>query len=286
MSITSNEEKATTFAKTFFPKQPKFLSVPAEFQYLEPLPDPTEITRRQILIQIQRLSSYKAPGPDDIPNVVLQKCADLLIEYLYHIFQGILERGYYFKPWREFVTIVLRKPGKPNYTVPKAYRPIALLCTIAKLLTALVADDMSRLVEKHQLLPKTHFGGRPGRTTTDAIHYLTYRIKEAWRKGKVASILFLDVEGAFPNAVTDRLIHNLKRRRMPKIYINFVKQLLGDRSTKLKFDDFTSEPIKIENGIGQGDPLSMLLYIIYNADLLEIADTKNSKDELAAGIRG
>jgi hypothetical protein len=106
-SITSNEEKAKTFAKTFFPNRPELSSVLAEFQYPEPLPDPTGITRRQILNQIQRLSPYKAPGPDDIPNAVLQKCADLLIEYLYHIFQGILEHGYYFKPWREFVTIVL-----------------------------------------------------------------------------------------------------------------------------------------------------------------------------------
>jgi len=28
----------------------------------------------------------------------------------------------------------------------------------------------------------------------------------------------------------------------------------------------------IDNGIGQGDPLSMILYIIYNADLIKIAE--------------
>ena len=86
----------------------------------------------------------------------------------------------------------------------------------------------------------------------------------------MVSILFLDVEGAFPNAVTERLIHNLKRRRIPNVYITFITNLLTVRHTKLKFDDFTSEPINISNGIGQGDPLSMILYILYNADLLEI----------------
>jgi hypothetical protein len=44
------------------------------------------------------------------------------------------------------------------------------------------------------------------------------RIKEAWRNGQVASVLFLDVEGAFPNAVTDRLLHNLRRRKIPTTY--------------------------------------------------------------------
>ena len=39
---------------------------------------------------------------------------------------------------------------------------------------------------------------------------------------------------------------------------------------RLKFDDFILELISILNGIGQGDTLSMILYIIYNADLLEM----------------
>jgi len=125
------------------------------------------------------------------------------------------------------------------------------------------------MVEKSALLPDTHFGGRPGRTTTDAIHYLVGKIKAAWGKKKVASVLFLDVEGAFPNAVTDRLIHNLKKRRIPTAYVKFVERLLQGRRTKMKFDDFISEYIDIMNGIGQGNPLSMLLYVLYNTDLLE-----------------
>jgi len=50
-------------------------------------------------------------------------------------------------------------------------------------------------------------------------------------------------------------------------------------STKLKFDNFTSEPINISKGIGQGDPLSMILYILYNTNLLEIIGNKD-KDAL------
>lgn len=38
---------------------------------------------------------------------------------------------------------------------------------------------------------------------------------------------------------------------------------------KLKFDDYIPNWINIDNGIGQGGPLSMILYLSYNADLLE-----------------
>ena len=54
------------------------------------------------------------------------------------------------------------------------------------------------LVEMHGLLPTTHFGRCPGQTTTDSLHLLMDYIKAAWRKKKVVSALFLDMEGAFP----------------------------------------------------------------------------------------
>ena len=44
--------------------------------------------------------------------------------------------------------------------------------------------------------------------------------------------------------------------------------MLTDRRTRLHFDGFTSDWVNIDNGIIQGDPLSMLLYLFYNADLI------------------
>jgi len=86
--------------------------------------------------------------------------------------------------------VVLRKPDKLCYEVPKAYHPIALLCTILKVLTAIVAESVSHLVEKDALLADTHFGGSPGHTTTDAVHYLVGKVKLAWGQKRVASVLF------------------------------------------------------------------------------------------------
>lgn len=77
------------------------------------------------------------------------------------------------------------------------------------------------------------------------VHVLIHHIKDAWRKEDMASI--------------------------PLAYVQFISNLLQGQKSKLKFDDFTSQWIKINNGIGQGDPLSMIIYILYNADLIEIA---------------
>ncbi|KIJ91431.1 hypothetical protein K443DRAFT_69887, partial [Laccaria amethystina LaAM-08-1] len=157
--INTNEGKAKVLAQQFFPKKPEHSRVPENYNYPEPLPPLPPITPEQIERQIKRLSPFKASGPDEIPNVVLQKCLEHLSEYLLHLFRGIFNLRTYYTGWQEFTMAVLKKPDKPNYELPKAWRPIALLCTIPKVLTAIVAEGISHLVEKNTLLPDTHFGG-------------------------------------------------------------------------------------------------------------------------------
>ena len=60
--------------------------------------------------------------------------------------------------------------------------------------------------------------------------------------------------------------------------VNFIKLLLTNRKTRLKFDDYLSEIIQVNNIIGQGDPLSMILYIQCNADLLDIPNNPQKED--------
>ena len=86
----------------------------------------------------------------------------------------------YSNCWHEWDTIVLRKPGKPQYDVPKAYRPIALMNMMGKVLSAIVAEDMTYMCKQYSLFPDNHYRGRPGRCTTDAMHMLIHRIKAAW----------------------------------------------------------------------------------------------------------
>ena len=278
-----NQDKSAALARTFFPKKPQQETSSAETEEEHtPSCKMDALTKDQIRKHIARLRPFKAPGPDGIPNIVLIQCADILTARLWPIYTAIMEKGWYYTPWKAFTTIVLRKPGKPRYDIPKAYRPIALLNTLAKVLTSIVAEQLTFYSEKYQLLPVQHYGGRPARTTTDAMHALTYKIKGAWRKKKVVSVLFLDIEGAFPNAVNEKLIRNMRRRCVPTKLIQFTENLLGNRTTQLKFDDFTSEEIPIDNGIGQGDPLSMVLYQYYNADLLDIPS--NASEEAMAYV--
>lgn len=126
------------------------------------------------------------------------------------IFRATFTLGIYPEEWKKFSTIVLCKPGRPDYSLPKAYHPIMLLDTMAKILSSCVADNLVYIAEQHNLLPPTHFGGQPGRSTVDSIHLLTKFTADAWAsKDNHVSMLFLDMKAAFPSIVVTRLLHNM-----------------------------------------------------------------------------
>jgi ribonuclease HI len=78
-----------------------------------------------------------------------------------------------------------------------------------------------------------------------------------------------------PSLVHSRVI---PLQGLPEKLINFAGLMLENRSTSLRFDDHTSDTLTLDNGIGQGDPLSMALYQYYNADILEIPAPNNPQE--------
>ena len=70
-------------------------------------------------------------------------------------------------------------------------------------------------------------------------------------------------------------LHNLRKRRVPEVFVSYVDNILTGCWTQLKFDDYTLNWFELDNSIGQGNPLSMLLYLYYNSDILEVPKGHN-----------
>ena len=67
---------------------------------------------------------------------------------------------------------ILEKPSKPEYSEVKAYRPIALLCTLSKALETVIAKVLSDCAEEHGLLPDQQMRARRGQSTETALEGL------------------------------------------------------------------------------------------------------------------
>jgi hypothetical protein len=159
---------------------------------------------------LQKLSPFKAPGRSGIPNTALKHCATLILPVLARIYMAICQLNYYPLKFCSINQVIICKLGRPSYKEANAYRPIALIETIAKVQSILVMEDLSYICEKYELLPKNQFRGRPRMTTSEALHMVERFTKNTWRKGNVVLALFLDIQAAFPNMQRERLLENMR----------------------------------------------------------------------------
>lgn len=289
--VQDNAEKSQLLHDTFFYEEPEDSGVDPDYTYPEPAYKFRTVTDDHIVRVAKQLSPYKAPGMNKISNSVLTHCIDLLIGHLGPIYRATFKLDHYPQKWKQYRTVVLRKPGKGDYTSPSAYRPIALLDVMAKLLSACVKEIIEYEVDSRRLLPDRQFGGRQGCTTTDSLHMLTKFTKDAWRKGNEVVALFLDVKGAFPNTVVEVLLHDMRKAGVPKIITDWLRNKMTGRQTTIVFDDFISDLIAVCSGLDQGCNLSGLLYRFYNAEQITAANVKtelisNYADDAVCATQG
>ena len=153
---------------------------------------------------------------------MLKAAREWLGPRLLTVFNAALRNGYHPYEWKRSITLALRKPKKGDYTDPKAYRPIALLNTLGKLLERVIASRISQLAETYGLLPDSQMGARPERSAETAIQMITEQVHAIWgRSGpqQVATLLSLDILGAFDHVLHERLLHNLRKRRISETLV-------------------------------------------------------------------
>src|SRR5579859_8040760 len=155
-TATTNEEKAEQFRNALLPS---LASLPqantaditdTAHAYPTPVPYNPIITIQQLERAIGKMAPDKAPGPDEVTNRVLKRNFSALQPHLLTLAQACINTGHFPSTYKRTMTVVLRKPSKPDYTKPNAYRPIALENTIGKILESIVTESLSYLIESRR----------------------------------------------------------------------------------------------------------------------------------------
>lgn len=155
------------------------------------------------------------------------------VEAVAAIFGACVRTGHNPEHFRRSVTVVLREGDPRDFRLPKSYRPVALLNTLGKLLESIIATRIAWAVEELNLLPRAHLEGHKGISVDHMIQMILDKVYSAWENSHVASILLLDVSGAYNFVSHVRLIHNVRQSRLGH-FAPWIKAFLTGHTTQLK----------------------------------------------------
>ena len=127
------------------------------------------------------------------------------------------------------------------------YRPISLLNTIYKLLTAILQKRISDKLDK--FLQPTQYGFRQNRGTTQATHYVRRIVEKGDMTQTKTVMVLLDWEKAFDKVKHDKLFEALERMNVPPKVINVIKAIYRHPTFKVSMDNQESTWLPQQSGI-------------------------------------
>jgi len=112
------------------------------------------------------------------------------------------------------------------------------------------------------------------RSIDTTLQLIIKKIHTVWSdiRKRVISLLNLNEKNAFNNVAHNRLLHDMKKRKVLRLLLEFVKNFLRNRCIMITIDDYTTMKCSVNVNISQDSLLSSILYLFYNVNLLKACD--------------
>ncbi|KAF8680852.1 hypothetical protein AX14_004444 [Amanita brunnescens Koide BX004] len=249
--------------------------VQATLSLLDPMVtrDFPRLSDQEICDALSLTGSNSAPGPDRITWEILKVALQVngAIEGLCHLFNSIRDTGTWPSWFKSSTCIIIPKPNKLKYNVPKAFRPISLLNTIGKLLTKIIATRMQFDCLKFNILHPGQCGGVAKHATIDAGITPALFITESRELGLHSTACAFDISQFFPSLSHTTCTLILRRFGFNESLIKIFQSYFTGRITRYKWDSAMSHDYEFNIGTPQGDCISPILSAIYLAAGIKVA---------------
>ncbi|CAA7270015.1 unnamed protein product [Cyclocybe aegerita] len=238
----------------------------------EPVREWADFSEHELLSALKGCSNSSAPGPDHITWVHLKELLkDKHVLALFIVLaNACLRVGHWLHIFKESLSVIIPKPNKPSYAVPKAFRPIVLLITFGKLIEKMIANRIQFDAVKHDIFHPNQLGGIHQRSTEDAGLILTHLVRAGWVKGLQTSALAFDIAQFFPSINHEMFMAVLRKQGFSPVLAEFFASYLVGRSTVYCWNAFQSDSRSADMGVGQGSALSPVISGLFIALVMKL----------------
>ena len=224
----------------------------------------------RVLIQ----SPMKTSMLDPLPTDVLLESIDIILPFISTMCNASLREG--ILPTSQKAAIITPILKKANLDVDdvKSFRPISNLTFISKVIERIVAEQIKTFLAESDLMPPLQSAYRPGHSTETATLKVLSDILDAADSQKATLLGLLDMSAAFDTVDFEILLHRLEvSYRLSGTVLKWIASFVTDRTQAVAFDGNTSSPVKLICGVPQGSVLGPLLFVMYAAEVMRIAQS-------------
>jgi len=216
---------------------------------------------------LRKSSNTSPPGPSGIPYPIWKRVHKVNEQLLPSLFTPLLTNGYCPQAMKKANSIVLDKPGNPDYRTPSSFRLIFLLQTVSKILESHSALHLAAATRSLGLLHRNQCGSLAGLGCFDTVAILTHEVRLLQAASSKVSTLFLDVKGGFDNVCTNKLASILTKGGVSAYLVAWIKFFLSKRQWRLICRGAPMVFCPVAVGTSQGSPIPPLLFGLHIASL-------------------
>ena len=231
----------------------------------------SRISKNEMKRVIRQVKANKVSDVFEISNRALQADFTELISVLMSLFNACVIHKYHSKQFKKTQTIVLHKSKKSDYIDLKTYRLIALLDIMSKALKSIMIKRLSDIAETHHMLLNAQMRARHKWFMILMLNLLVDQVHIMWdcEIKYMIFMLSLNIIKAFNWVLHIKLLHMLKMRRTSSYIVESARSFLKNRETLLIFNKRTSTMCEINADISQEFLISSILFLFFNASLIE-----------------
>ena len=240
--------------------QPQWLSSP-------PVPsvafNSSVISREEISQVIKKTRSRSAASPLDGINYKIFKSCPSLLPALSSLFNACWESATVPIAWKQAVVrLIPKSSASACNSDPANFRPIALTSCIGKLFTSILKNRWLSFILANQYMDtniqKAFINGVPGCAEHQC--KLASIIKEASEKHRALAVCWLDLANAYGSVPHALIKFCLQHYHSPPQFTNTISNLYSGLSATITANNWATPPVPLQNGVFQGDPLSVVIF--------------------------